>query len=118
MADDDRHSHGAVRNRVGISRRDLLRRGAIVGGTVLWTVPVISTITRAHVRPGSPGFTCCECRNPRRQADPPRICTTSASADNPPDCASFCRDAGYRVPQFHYATQPIACQGDGTCAQH
>jgi hypothetical protein len=51
-----------VKHRLGMSRRDLLRRGAVVGGTLLWTVPVIKTISSAHPATGSPVFGCCECR--------------------------------------------------------
>ena len=70
MADNER-----MRRQLGLSRRDLLRRGAIVGGTLLWTVPVVSTLSRAHpqnVR--SPAFTCCECSHPRDVANPPFFC--------------------------------------------
>lgn len=37
----------------GISRRDVLKRGAIVGGT-LWVTPVVTTYQRAHAQGGSP----------------------------------------------------------------
>lgn len=32
---------------LGISRRDLLRRGAVVGGTLVWAAPAVQTISRA-----------------------------------------------------------------------
>ena len=50
-----------MRRQLGVSRRDLLRRGAIVGGTLLWTIPVVSTLSRAHPNNvKSPAFVCCE----------------------------------------------------------
>ena len=110
-----------IRNRVGISRRDLLRRGAIVGGTVLWTVPVISTLTKAHVRPGSPSFSCCECRSPAPRVPggppmPPKKCTTTV--DNPTACQQFCESERYKASSFHAAPQPIQCRSNGNCATH
>jgi hypothetical protein len=41
--------------RAGTSRRDFLRRSAIVGGTLVWTAPVVQTLARpafaAHTSP-------------------------------------------------------------------
>ena len=47
---------------LGISRRALLRRGAIAGGTLLWVAPVIKSLTPPALAGtnGSPfGETCC-----------------------------------------------------------
>ncbi|HVR79022.1 MAG TPA: hypothetical protein VMS99_11615 [Acidimicrobiia bacterium] len=40
----------------GISRRDLLRRGAVLGGAVMWTTPVVQTLGmgRAFAQTASP----------------------------------------------------------------
>lgn len=40
----------------GISRRDLLRRGAVLGGAVIWTTPVVQTLGmgRAFAQTASP----------------------------------------------------------------
>jgi hypothetical protein len=48
-----------------LSRRDLIRRGAIVGGSLLWVAPAIQSLTpAAHAQTvGSPTFGCCECRS-------------------------------------------------------
>jgi hypothetical protein len=54
--------NGDMRRHLGVSRRDLIRRGAIVGGTLIWTVPIISTLSKdaaAHEASGT--FTCCQC---------------------------------------------------------
>jgi len=45
MTERDRNRR-SVDGDLGISRRDLLRRGAVVGGTVLWVTPVIQSMTR------------------------------------------------------------------------
>jgi hypothetical protein len=115
---DHTERRGEVRNRVGISRRDLLRRGAIVGGTALWTVPVIASLTRAHIRPGSPAFSCCRCHAPSGRVppgppNPPKMCTTTV--DNPTACEQFCEERGYRQSQFHQGPQPILCRSNGNC---
>lgn len=119
MMSDEQPKRAQVRNRVGISRRDLLRRGAVVGGTALWTVPVIASLTRAHVRPGSPAFVCCECHAPVPQVPPgppeipPRACTTTV--DNPTACQQFCEGQGYKRSKFHQSPQPIQCRDNGHC---
>jgi hypothetical protein len=52
-----------LRRKIGISRRDLLRRGAIVGGTLIWTVPLVESISRsAFAKKGSPQSVCCSCK--------------------------------------------------------
>jgi hypothetical protein len=48
----------------GVSRRELLKRGAIAG-SVLWAVPVIQTIAAPAAQAASPTHACCECKEPR-----------------------------------------------------
>ncbi len=36
---------GELRRGLGISRRDLLKRGAVVGGTLVWAAPAIQSLT-------------------------------------------------------------------------
>ncbi len=62
MADRDHDGNAPT----GVSRRDLLKRGAIAGG-VLWSVPVIQTIAAPSAfAQGSVGTgACCECKQPR-----------------------------------------------------
>jgi hypothetical protein len=111
--------NGNMRRHLGVSRRDLLRRGAVVGGTLLWTVPVVSTISRAHMQETkSPAFTCCECSNPREGVTPATLCVPeNGSVDTPSQCADFCQNAGYRNHNFHTSPTAIGCT-DGTCANH
>jgi hypothetical protein len=54
------------RSELGMTRRDLLRRGAIVGGTLLWAAPIIQSIrTPAFAQTASATcFSCCCCVNP------------------------------------------------------
>ncbi len=39
---------------LGISRRTLLKRGAIVGGTLAWSVPVVHTLATPSAEAGTP----------------------------------------------------------------
>ena len=44
----------------GMTRRDLMRRGAIVGGTLLWVAPAIQSIgSKAYAETGSPLCSVC-----------------------------------------------------------
>jgi hypothetical protein len=117
---DDRTSR--VRHRLGMSRRDLLRRGAVVGGTLLWTVPVIKTISSATTSTGSPLFGCCECRNGAagkklcnpgkdhkicyNEAEKCEDCTKAESS-----CRDWCAKQG-RAYCFHTSPQSIQCTSD------
>lgn len=52
-------SHEDIEANLGISRRDLIRRGAIVGGTLVWAAPVVQSIApRALAQTG--GTPACE----------------------------------------------------------
>ena len=95
----------------GVSRRTLVK-------TAAWTVPVIASLTRAHVRPGSPAFSCCRChapsgRVPSGSPNPPKMCTTTV--DNPTACQQFCEERGYGQSQFHQGPSPILCRSNGNC---
>ena len=38
----------------GLSRRDLLRRGAVVGGTLVWAVPAMEVLSLTSAHASSP----------------------------------------------------------------
>ena len=100
-----------------ISRRDMLRRGAVVGGTLLWTVPIIQSVTRAH-QVGSPVFFCCHCRKPRKQPQSARGRCIRPAPTNPDDCARACHEAGFTSPEFHSGPSPIPCNNRTGCGAH
>jgi hypothetical protein len=54
----------SARRELGISRRELLRKGAIVGGTLLWATPVVQSLTPAAQAAASPICSCCACNQP------------------------------------------------------
>lgn len=45
-----------------LTRREAIRKGAVVGGHLLWIAPAIQTLTpKAFAQTTSPVFTCCSC---------------------------------------------------------
>jgi len=70
----------------GVSRREVLKRGAIAGG-VLWAAPVIQTIVApSAMAAGSPGVgACCECKAPK----PPLNLTCSVDDPSCTDCITI-----------------------------
>jgi hypothetical protein len=47
---------GSATDQTDLTRRDLLKRGALIGGAVVWATPVVQVVgmSRAHARPPSP----------------------------------------------------------------
>jgi hypothetical protein len=107
---------GHLQHNLGVTRRDLLRRGAIVGGTLLWATPVIQTVApSAFARDVSPAeYHCCRCLNPEDPRLPATACKdgiTSAGA-----CLDVCKGDGYGAYNFHAGPNPFECGPDG-CIQ-
>jgi hypothetical protein len=112
--------------RGGFSRRDALRRGAILGGALVWATPVVQGLgTPAFAQMGqSPGaHACCYCYNgsaPPAAASPVNPGTgvaSECSADsftdperlNRDSCQTFCEDLGYEHYQYVSSPNPTAC---------
>jgi hypothetical protein len=90
-------------DRPKLSRRDLLRRGAVVGGTVLWVAPAvqgISTPAFAEAMGQSPG-TCAAC-----------YCWNGAQ-DKSQVTGDFCTDDGTQGHQTNRETCRQWCQHEG-----
>jgi hypothetical protein len=106
-----------------LSRRDLIRRGAIVGGSLLWVAPAIQSLTpAAHAQTvGSPTFGCCECRTGGvagsqncSQGVAGLECTTvgSQQATGPASSEAACQQhcqALNKTYCFHSAPTQISC---------
>ena len=45
--------HTDLENNLGITRRTLIRRGAIVGGTLMWAAPAVQTFAKPALAQGS-----------------------------------------------------------------
>ena len=95
MADD------SIDQNLGISRRDLIKRGAIVGGTLMWAAPVIQSVSSPAFGAARsvPQHTCCSCKKPAPTSA--NICAvdhfTCAS------CQTFCGSAS-NVFEFRTGT--------------
>jgi hypothetical protein len=89
-----------MRRELGISRRELLRRSAIVGGTLVWAAPVIQSITPpAYAQMGQSPGSCAACYCWNGTADKSEIngdfCTDNGNVGfqlNRDTCQNWCRD--------------------------
>ena len=106
-----------------LSRRDLIRRGAIVGGSLLWVAPAIQSLTPAANAQtvGSPTFGCCECRSvgiagsencssgvSGLECTTVGSNTTGGPASSSADCQTYCA-AKNKSYCFHSAPTQISC---------
>jgi hypothetical protein len=58
----DERNDGGMRRELGISRRELMRRGVVVGGTLAWAAPVVQTMgAKAFAQMGTSPGTCAAC---------------------------------------------------------
>lgn len=103
----------------GVTRRDVLRRGAIVAGTLAWTVPAIQSVTpTAYAAAESGACASCYCyRNDAHGHIKSDLCTTGAPLGvlaSTDACLAYClatRAPGMGNKKFTHATY---CQGT-TC---
>src|SRR5918999_1024007 len=102
----------------GISRREFLRRGAIVGGTLIWAAPAVQTLAPAayaQVTPGPCG--CCYCWNGEKQNPSSDLVTDDGCTgflSNPQACSQFCAQGAPGGP-FTNSEQccgTTACEGN------
>jgi len=98
--------------RKGITRRDMLRRGAVVGG-LLWTAPVIQSITSPAYAVSEAFHACCQCND----AFPWPALVDGVTCQ---DCQDFCTGHGgvkiYRKGTLCSATNAV-CDDLDTCPQ-
>ena len=93
---------------LGLTRRDLLRRGAVVGGTLLWVAPAIQSIApKAYAVQQVGSFrACCQCSGTRQQ---PAGCTVDVISYD--QCFQLC---GGPSNTAYYGVGNYACV-DGNC---
>ena len=90
-------------SRAGISRRELIRRGAVVGGTLVWATPVIQSLATPAGAQAQYLHRCCFCSN-----EPPPTTGTFACVFNgarfvpssPEECRQLCTEAGFSHSQY------------------
>ncbi len=114
-------SDDIVRRELGMTRREMLRRGAIVGGTLIWVAPVIQSLTTpasAH-EAGSPRFFCCYCikKNPG-QNKPKGTCISGPTTKSACQSACVAAGSGKSKAHFHSSPDPISCDPERGCGNH
>jgi hypothetical protein len=107
----------AVPDREGLSRRELIRKGAVVGGHLLWIAPAVQTLTPkalAHALSGD--FTCCQCT---RAVGQHRAFTNTA--DDPTACEALCatqtNPSDWVMEAFHRDSTPFSTVGEGNSVE-
>ena len=121
-----------INSDLGISRRQLIKRGAIVGGTVMWAAPMIQSLTTPAGAQtlGTTQHACCCCRD--RNATPPRPptafdCSTDGDFDERSSagaCKTFCAGGGkshtgtYHTFQYQRTATDPGCTNNtsGVCS--
>jgi hypothetical protein len=110
--------HGS--NRVtgdGLSRREMLRRAIIVGGTLVWAAPAIQTLSPPAYADVSPGIsTCCQCKK-QGGPGPSRQCfANDPTADTDAECTTKCAGlAGNYVKEEFHQDFPVGSGNSFSC---
>lgn len=105
-----------VNQNLGISRRSLLRRGAVVGGTLMWTAPMVKSLTpAAFAQQGpSPGASaCCYCWTEQGASGPFSSATRRAPMPGDVIAADECSDNGVQFERFSSDTCQRYCEDRG-----
>jgi hypothetical protein len=112
-----------VPERDGLSRRELIRKGATVGGHLLWVAPMVQTLAPkvlAHELSGT--FTCCQCtRSVGPQTQTNAFLNTASSAA---DCQALCSTqpgGQWTMQDFHRDSTPFSVEGtpnNQVCTNH
>ena len=117
-----------LKTEVGLSRREMLRRSAIVGGALVWAVPAIQSVgikaAAAQVGGPSPGQCgACYCFTLKNNGKVKKEFGFNGPLNTPgladqSDCTAFCANsgayAGDGAPGGPYAHGDY-CSGTGTC---
>jgi hypothetical protein len=127
---DDREKRLDWNSELGMTRRDLMRRGAIVGGTLLWVAPAIQSMApramaQAVGSAGSPvGCAACYCYRLTSGGGIPAVGQFDRSQDGPiapgglldaTDCDTWCKSQRTPAPGNHLYTNSLYCSGTRGC---
>ena len=79
---------GPGEEKTGLGRRDVIRRGAILGGALVWTTPIVQTLAApAFAAGGSPCVGCADFTNRNGsvfiQVKPTKACCDCIAANDP-----------------------------------
>lgn len=103
--DMDDQSTGAAS--AGYSRRDVLKKGAVVGGTLAWAVPAVQLISMTSASAESPSA-------PPSQGQPPAQGQTPAGGQKPATQVAGSSDSSLAYTGFPVA--PVVAGGAGLVA--
>jgi hypothetical protein len=86
-----------MNSELGISRRDLIRRGAVIGGALVWVAPAIQSMApKALAQVGGPGSvtcTACYCWTGNHDHPPNETGTFGLATEG--DCDTFCQNQDF-----------------------
>jgi hypothetical protein len=98
-----------------ISRRELIRRGAIAGGTLIWATPVVQSLTPpAYAQYARCG--CCYCWSGDRQNPSRDACFDNGASgflSDAASCQAWCESGGTSGQRFdfsEYCSAATSCQ--------
>jgi hypothetical protein len=116
--EDREHRRLDLEGELGMSRRDLLRRSAIVGGTLLWAAPVMQSLTqKAYAADGTvTGGKCAACycyTFHNRQRGGIHVDSDQGKVDNAEDlsaqdCEAFCE--GFENHAYCQGSSVASCR--------
>ena len=101
--------------REGLSRRELFRKGAVVGGHLLWIAPAIQTLTpKVLAQQVSGTFTCCQCArtvgiNTQTRA---LLDTASSSVECQAACQAETPTGNWIMQGFKTSSSPFSIVGN------
>ena len=113
---------------LGLNRRDLIRRGAVVGGTLLWVTPVVQSIgpaAMAQTRRSPGACACCYCYN--GPIDAPIVGAGGARDEcsdngvvgfrmNADECENYCKHTGGAGAPGGPFENSQYCSGSNVCS--
>jgi hypothetical protein len=119
---DENQKRVDLNSEAGMTRRDLMRRGAIVGGTLLWAAPAIQSLsTKAYAQTVGRSGECATCycsftRGARLVRDECNVDGVSGIYESDATCAAFCAAGGTQHPVSGYnGHQYTRCATDCQC---
>ena len=103
-----------------ITRREVLKRGAVVGGA-LWAAPTVQSLTNAAHAQGSPGPTfgvCCQCVFSIDGEEIRLKCSILDACPEDGTCAQTCLETFGEQPTSSACCEGenVACTEDGFCS--
>ncbi|MGH2571949.1 MAG: hypothetical protein ACRDGU_00395 [Actinomycetota bacterium] len=98
---------GELRGSPGMTRRDLLRRGAIVGGGLLWATPTVQSIAKPAYAQTPACHACCQCNEPNQFR---QVCALDTFSEL--ECELFCAlPPGNFVVKYDTGTECVCVTG-------